>query len=201
VASSASAEQAIGTALRADWSRLSSLEGVAIHRSLSGDSILAHAQWTGSTQDAIKGTETVASRIREQVTDCPMQVQVLTLHALRAGRAGRGSGDFKLSIDSHSGRPVLVAVFAPINRGALLQYLHEASSRFTEQVEGWHGAALYCDADDRRVVEYLQFESMEGVATSQGSPLIQQHQVALQKFGTMNANLYIVQDVYRRRTA
>jgi hypothetical protein len=198
LSSSESTEKTILAALGADWGPLVSLEGMAIHRSLSADCLLAHCQWRGSITDALRGTEALTRHAPEAVTNCLVEQHVLTLHSLRRGRA-QGNGDFTLNINSHSDRPVLIAAFEPTNRNSLLDYLHEASARFTEHVEGWHGAALYCDIDNRRVVEYLQFQSMAGVAASQASPLIQQHQIALQKLGTMRANLYMVQDVYRRR--
>jgi hypothetical protein len=197
LSSSDATENALRTALSPDWKRLSSLEGLAIHRSMSGDCVVAHCHWGGSAEQAVRGTEFLCTGVREAVKGCSIEQHVLTLDSVRRGSAA-GSGNFSLNIDSASGRPVLIAAYEPIERDTLLAYLHEASTCFVQQVPGWHGAALYCDIDGRRVIEYLQFESLEGVAASQESPLIQQHQAALQKLGAMKANLYRVEDVYRR---
>jgi hypothetical protein len=190
--------KALVAALAASWNRFPSLQGLAIHRSMSGNGLLVHCEWGGSMQEAARDTEAYVEGLRDVDPDCHIEQHLLTLNTLRRGRAP-GSGEFLLEIKSFSDRPVLVAAFEPVHRGPLLEYLHQAGARFAQEVEGWRGAALYCDTDGRRVVEYLQFESMEGVAESQGSPLVQQHQLALQKFGSMKADLYQVRDVFCRR--
>jgi hypothetical protein len=193
-------ERAISAALRADWDRVASLEACALHYSLNGDALVAHAQWSGTAEGANECTRAAAQRVLQASPGCSVEVHCLTLDSVRAAHSSRG-GASALTINAQSTAPVLIAAFNPVQRGrdALLHYLHEASARFATTVKGWLGAALYCDADGGRLVEYLQFENMEGIAASQGSPLIQAHQVELQKFGAFNANLYMIRDVYKRR--
>jgi hypothetical protein len=188
----------IAAAVRADWEQSPGSTGCAIHASLSGDSIVALWQWTTREQASDH-----VQRARVRPPGAPPaaagDTQLLTLRSLRAG-PGHAGGEFSLRLDSTAERPALIAVFDPKLRGReqLLRYLEQASARFKSEVEGWVGAALYCDEEGCRAVEYLQFEGMQGLSRSQASPLIGAHQEELRKFGAVGANVYRVIDVCRR---
>jgi hypothetical protein len=194
----AESSEAIAQEMCTDWNREPAIEGAALHLSLSGDSLVELIEWTGHPVALKKRNADALRRIRK-VTQCSIRSHVLALTAVRPGPR-HGGESMALEIDSESNRPVLIGVFEPVHRSraALLHYLQEASVRFATQVEGWVGAALYCDEDEQEVIEYLQFESMAAVLASQGSPTIQHHQLELLKFGNVAADLYMVKEVFCR---
>jgi len=188
-------------ALRRDWGNLPQLEGAAMHRGVGADLLLEHAHWRSS-----KG-ETIISRInarKERVLAAApssrIDIYLMTLESIRLATI-HGESDFVIRVNPDVPTPILIAVFevAIGQRAKLLNYLHQASARFVNELEGWTGAALYCAEDGRHVVEYLQFESMDAVAATQGSPTIQAHQAKLQTFGPFKTNLYLVDSAYRRQ--
>ena len=194
----AESSEAIAREMCADWNRESGIECAALHLSLGGNSLVELIQWVGDPAVLKKRNADVSQRI-QKTAQCSISSHVLALTGVRPGPR-HGGGDIALEIDSESIRPVLIGVFEPVHqsRAALLEYLQEASVRFAKQVDGWVGAALYCDDDEREVIEYLQFESMAAVLASQSLPIIRQHQLELLKFGNVAANLYMVKEVFRR---
>jgi hypothetical protein len=190
---------AVSDVLQADWNKATSLEGAALHRSLGTDALVELTLWSSTDQALHRRNSAVTQRILKAAPGAAVETHSLALVRVTAGPGHRGGG-LALHIEPGSNRPVLVAVFDPIHRGrpALLQYLNEAGDRFATQLDGWTGAALFCDNDRQQVVEYLQFDSMEASGASQASPIIRAHQAELQNFGNVAANVYMVDAVFRR---
>jgi hypothetical protein len=202
VTSAEGADAAAADALRADWVDASCIETAALHRSLGGEGLVELIQWSGSREALTVRARCAVERVREAAPACCVGTHVLALNGVRPGPKHRGPGH-TLEVNSASCRPVLIGIFDPVHRGqaALMQYLQEASVRLAAEVDGWIGAALYRDESGRQIVEYLQFEGMDAVAASQGSPTILSHQAELQKFGSVAANLYMVGKVFRRQAS
>ena len=183
----------LGAAIQADWKKATCLKGAAVLKSVGNDCVVELAWWDSTA-------EVITSRNRalkgELLTAAPagtIEVHTLSMASITAGPAHRGPSA-ALHLESGSTQPVLVGVFDPIHRGrpALLHYLEDAGNRFVNELAGWVGAALFCDVDRKRLVECLQFDSMEAAGLSQASPIIHAHQRELLTFGNLAANLYWV---------
>jgi hypothetical protein len=186
-------------AYRSGWVSAAELDCAVVHRSLSGDSIVELSRWRGVSEHAADYLGKAGNRLRSIFAQVAVTSHILELVGVRPGRESRRDG-FALDIQTSSTQPELIALFHPRHRSRaqLLQYLHDASLRLAEQVDGWIGAALYLETSTDMVVEYLQFQDLEAAAASQDLPIVQAHQRELRKFGDVTAKLYFVSEIYQR---